>query len=83
MCALAIHVCCEWMELCSWRGFSFPCVVLSQLIQNEYEETALFAACGRGHYDIAVVLIDHGADVNYLRKVRPSPVQHDRMVCSI
>ena len=44
------------------------CVVL---VQNERRETALFAACSKGHYDPAALLIDHGADVNYLSKVRP------------
>ena len=59
------------------------CVVLSQLMQDERGEIALFAACQEGHYDPAGLLIDHGADVNYLSKVRPSHVhsQHDRMVC--
>ena len=46
------------------------CVALSQLMQNEYGATALFAACSQGHYDPAALLIDHGADVNYLSKVR-------------
>ena len=57
-------------------------VVLSQLMQDEYGETPLFAACQEGHYNPAALLIDHGADVNYLRKVRPSHVrgQHSRMV---
>ena len=47
------------------------CVILSQLVQDECGETALFAACGMGCYDPAALLIDHRADVNYLRKVRP------------
>ena len=47
------------------------CVVLSQLMQDEYGDTALFAACAKGCYDPVALLIDHGADVNYLRKVRP------------
>ena len=46
--------------------------LLSQLMQNERGETALFPACQEGHYDPAALLIDHGADVNYLSKVRPS-----------
>ena len=50
------------------------CVVLSQLMQDECGGTALFAACREGHYDPAALLIDHGADVNYLSKVRPSRV---------
>ena len=55
------------------------CVVLSQLMQDEYGDTALFAACDEGHYDPAALLINHGADVNYLSKVRPSHVHggHD------
>ena len=48
------------------------CIVLSQLMQDELGETALFAACHEGRYDPAAVLIDHRADVNYLSKVRPS-----------
>ena len=48
------------------------CVVLSQLMQNERGETALFAACQKDRYDPAALLVDHGADVNYLMKVRPS-----------
>ena len=61
------------------------CVVLSQLMQDEYGDTALFAACQEGYYDPAALLIDHGADVNYLSKVRPSYVhgQHGRMVRSV
>ena len=52
----------------------FICVVLSQLMQDEHGETALFTACSQGHYDPAALLIDHGTDVNYLRKVRLSLV---------
>ena len=61
------------------------CVVLSQLIQDDNPETALFAACSQGHYDPAALLIDYGADVNYLNKVRPLYVhgQHGGMVCSV
>ena len=61
------------------------CVVLSQLMQNEYGATALFAACSQGHYDPAAVLINHGAEVNYLSKVRLLHVhgQRGRMVCSV
>ena len=46
-------------------------------MQNKCGETALFAICSQGHYDLAVLLIDHGADVNYLNKVRPLHV-HDQ-----
>ena len=60
------------------------CCIVSTM-QNEYGDTALFAACSHGRYDPAALLIDHGADVNYLSKVRPLHVhgQHDRMVCSV
>ena len=42
-------------------------------MQNERGATALFAACQEGYYDPAALLIniDHGADVNYLSKVKP------------
>ena len=61
------------------------CVVLFQLMQNIRGETALFAACQEGRYDPAALLINHGADVNYLSKVRPLHVhgQHGRIVCSV
>ena len=54
-------------------------------MQDERGETALFSACEEGYYDPAALLIDHGADVNYLSKVRPSHVhgQLGRMVCSV
>ena len=62
-----MYVCstCE-ISMCNF----LICVVLSQLLQNERGETALFAACSKGHYDPATLLIDHAADVNYLSKVR-------------
>ena len=40
-------------------------------MQDERGETALFAACSQGCYDPAALLIKHGADINYLSKVRP------------
>ena len=60
-------------------------IILSQLMQDECGDTALFAACQEGHYDPAALLIDHGADVNYFRKVIPSHVhsQNDRTICSV
>ena len=57
--------------------------VLSQLMQDERGETALFAACSQGCYDPAALLIEFGADVNYLNKVRPFHGEHGRMVCSV
>ena len=51
-------------------------------MQDERGETALFAACQEGHHDPAALLIDHGADVSYLSKVRPSYV-HGRTVCLV
>ena len=50
------------------------CVVLSQLMQNEREDTPLFAASQEGRYDPATLLIQYRADVNYLNKVRLSMV---------
>ena len=52
-------------------------------LQDEHGETALFTACSQGHYDPAALLIDNGADVNYLSKVRPLHIhgQHGRRVC--
>ena len=47
------------------------CVKLSQLMQDEIGETALFAACDEGHLDTAAVLIKYRAMVNCLNKVRP------------
>ena len=52
---------------------------LNIFMQNEYGDTALFAACGQGHYDPAALLVDHRADVNYLSKVRPLHV-HDQLI---
>ena len=60
-------------------------VVLSQLMQDDRGETALFAACSKGHCDTAALLIAVGADVNYLSKVRPLYVHggRGRVVCSV
>ena len=54
-------------------------------MQDEHGQTALFAACSQGHYDPTALLIEHGADVNYLSKVRPLCIhgQHGGMVCSV
>ena len=49
---------------------SLACVVLSQLMQNEFGETALFAAVNQGRLSTAALLLDHGADVNKQNKVR-------------
>ena len=51
-------------------------------MQDERGETALFAASQEDCYDPTALLINHGADVNYLSKVRPSHVhnQDGRMV---
>ena len=50
------------------------CIYMYACMQNEDGQTALFAACGEDRYDTAVLLINHRADVNYLRKVRSSHV---------
>ena len=54
-------------------------------MQDKHGETALFAACSQGRYDLAALLIEHGADINYLSKVRPLYVhgRYGRMVCSV
>ena len=46
------------------------CVALSQLIQDEFGDTALTIACGRGHLETAKLLVHRGAVVNHPRKVR-------------
>ena len=38
-------------------------------MQNEYGETALIPACGKGHVMVAAVLIEKGALVNHGSKV--------------
>ena len=43
---------------------------LSQLMQDEFGETALIAASHQGHLSTAALLLDHGADVNKQNKVR-------------
>ena len=49
---------------------SLACVVLSQLMQSEFGETALIAAIGQDHISTAALLLDHGADANKQNKVR-------------
>ena len=49
---------------------SLACVVLSQLMQDKFGETALIAASLSGHLSTAALLLDHGADANKQRKVR-------------
>ena len=59
-----------WLLVAFMHTRSLACVVLSQLMQNEFGETALIAAIGQGHLTTAALLLDHGADVNKQRKVR-------------
>ena len=54
--------------------FSTHAYNMHACMQNEDGETAPFAACGEDRYDAAVLLINHRAGVNYLRKVRSSHV---------
>ena len=49
---------------------SLACVVLSQLMQNEFGETSLITAIGHGHLGTASLLLDLGANVNKQNKVR-------------
>ena len=39
-------------------------------MQDENGETALIQACAKGHVNIATLLLQHGAVVNYQDKVR-------------
>jgi ankyrin repeat protein len=45
-------------------------VALSQLMQNEFGDTALIAAAQEGHIQCAIILLKYRADINYLNKVR-------------
>ena len=45
-------------------------IALSRLMQDEYGETALHAASVKGHVDVARYLVEKGAVVNSLNKVR-------------
>ena len=49
---------------------TLACVVLSQLMQNKFGDTALIASSQEGHLTTAALLLDHGADVNKQSKVR-------------
>ena len=76
--------------LVSFHAHLIICVALSQLMQNEYGETALFAASTEGHLQTATLLLQHGAVVNYQNKVRllficpwSTVMVWHRMVCSV
>ena len=43
---------------------------ICQLLQNEFGSTPLYAACLVGHLDVATVLVQNGADVNFENRVR-------------
>ena len=45
-------------------------IALSRLMQDENGETALHAASVKGHVDVARYLVEKGAIVNSLNKVR-------------
>ena len=59
-----------WLLVAFMHTCSLACVILSQLVQNEFGETPLIAASHQGHLTTAALLLDHGADVNKQRKVR-------------
>ena len=63
--------------LVSFHAHLLICVALSQLMQDERGETALFAASDRGHLQTATILLQYGAVVNYADKVRLSMVHRD------
>ena len=54
----------------SFHAHLLICIALSQLMQDERGETALFAASGRGHLETATLLLQYGAVVNYQNKVK-------------
>ena len=65
-------------------------VALSQLMQNERGETALFATSSGGHLETATLLLQYGAVVDYQSKVRlllicpwSTIMVWHRMVCSV
>ena len=65
-------VCYTEIQAARLEALTCTCVLkLSQLMQDGFGETALFAACSQGRLDAAAVLIKHGAMVNCLSKVRP------------
>ena len=43
---------------------------ICQLLQNEFGDTPLCTACEKGHLDVATVLVQNGADIDYESKVR-------------
>ena len=45
-------------------------MLICQLSQDVFGETPLCAACEKGHLDVAVVLVQNGADVDYESNVR-------------
>ena len=48
----------------------FICIAMSHLMQDEHGETALHTASAHGHIDVARHLLEKGATVNSLTKVR-------------
>ena len=59
-----------WLLVAFVHTCSLACVVLSQLMQDEFGDTALIAASAHGQITTAALLLDHGADVNKQNKVR-------------
>ena len=45
----------------------FPCLAY---VQDDFGDTALMAAVNEGHLQVAEILVNNGADVNYRNKVR-------------
>ena len=56
--------------LVSFHAHLLICVALSQLVQNERGETALFIVSPHGHLETATLLLQYGAVVNFQNKVR-------------
>ena len=69
---ITLDVCMRRALIKSHVKYALACerVKLYQLMQDEFGETPLFAACHQGHLETAAMLIKHGAMVNCLNKVR-------------
>ena len=55
---------------CSVESYYVQCSILHLLFQNKFGDTALTRVCYRGHTEIADLLVERGANVNYMDKVR-------------
>ena len=56
------------LKVYAWSVYVLFCIVS----QDDFGETALIAAIGRGNLHIVAILVKNGANVNYRTKVRGS-----------